>query len=388
MRTRGWIGGLAGLAIAGALVTPAAAQSDIVYQVSNYPVSAVAADAVTAKERALDEGQRDAFRYLLKRLVDVTAYRKLPKIPSKSVEDMLSDVSVSNEQNSATEYIATLDYHFRANSVRQFLMASGLPYTDEQTEAIAVVPKYLGPEDGSDGQQLWRDAWAGLDLAHALTPIKLTEPGVSATDDVFRALVKGQSRAYGIIEAEADADRVVVAIAEPVEDGAKLKVSLIGRDRVGAIRLVRTYTVQDGDLGYTAETAAIIALGIIEGRWKRIKARPGFGSGSSGDFGAGGEDFSGLPSSGEAVASTDPAAAEAGGFRIRAEFEGMGDWQQIRGRLGAVPGVQAVKVGALSARSADVTIYFPGDANALQAALASQGLSLSGGGGGLVLRSN
>ncbi len=65
----------------------------------------------------------------------------------------------------------------------------------------------------------------------------------------------------------------------------------------------------------------------------------------------------------------------------------MGDWQQIRGRLGAVEGVQAVKVGALSARSADVTIFFPGDANQLQAALATQGLILEGGGEGLVLRS-
>ena len=63
----------------------------------------------------------------------------------------------------------------------------------------------LGPEDGSDSAALWRDAWAGLDLAHALTPIKLTQPGASATDEVFRALAGGQSRAYDIIVAEADA---------------------------------------------------------------------------------------------------------------------------------------------------------------------------------------
>ncbi len=390
MQTRGWIGGAAlgaaTLAAIVAIAAPAWAQSDIVYQVSNYPVSAVAADAVTAKEKALEDGQRDAFRYLMKRLVDVTAYKKLPKLPSKSVEDMLSDVSVSDEQNSSTEYIATLDFHFRADSVRQFLMATGLPFTDEQSEAIAVVPKYLGPDDGSDGQKVWREAWSSLDLAHALTPIKLTEPGASATDDVFRALAKGQSRAYGIIEGEADADRVVVALAEPTEDGAKLKVSLIGKDRVGAIRLVRTYSVQDGDLAYTAETAAIIGLGVLEGRWKRVKARPGFGAGAQGDFSADGTGFSGLPA-GETVATTDQGAG-GGGIRVRAEFDGMGDWQQIRGRLGAVAGVQAVKVGALSARSADVTIYFPGDAGQLQAALATQGLILEGGGEGLVLRSN
>lgn len=385
MQARRWIGGAA-LGAALAIAAPALAQSDIVYQVSNYPVSAVAADAVTAKEKALEDGRRDAFRYLMKRLVDVTAYKKLPKLDARSVEDMLSDVSVSDEQNSPTEYIATLDFHFRADSVRQFLMATGLPYTDEQSEAIAVVPKYLGPDDGSDGQTAWREAWTSLDLAHALTPIKLTVPGASATDDVFRALAKGQSRAYGIIEAEADADRVVVALAEPIEDGAKLKVSLIGKDRVGAIRLSRTYSVQDGDLAYTAETAAIIGLGVLEGRWKRVRARPGFGAGAQGDFGAADTGFSGLPA-GETVATADPGAA-GGGIRVRAEFDGMGDWQQIRGRLGAVQGVQAVKVGALSARSADVTIFFPGDANQLQAALATQGLILEGGGDGLVLRSN
>lgn len=377
-----WVGAALGL-LAALGAGPADARSDIVYEVSNYPVSAVAADAVAAKEKALEEGQRDAFRYLLKRLVDVTAYRKLPKLPSKSVEDMLSDVSVSDEQNSATEYIATLDYHFRADSVRQFLSASGLPFTDEQSEAIGVVVKYLGPNDGRDGDTIWREAWTGLDLAHALTPVKLTPAGVSATDDVFRALVKGQTRAYGIIQAEADSDRVVVALAEPVEDGAKLRVSLIGRDRVGPIRLVRTYTIIDDDLAYTAETAAIIALGVLEGRWKRIKARSAFGTA---DEGAGDFGVSGLPAVGPDT-GTEPAAG--GGIRVLAEFEGMGDWQQIRGRLGAVAGVQAVKVGALSSQSADVTIFFPGDANQLQQALATQGLTLeSGSGGGLVLRSN
>ena len=73
-----WIGGLARACSprrAWPPPPPPSAQSDIVYQVSNYPVSATAADAVTAKEKALEEGQRDAFRYLLKRLVDVTAYR-------------------------------------------------------------------------------------------------------------------------------------------------------------------------------------------------------------------------------------------------------------------------------------------------------------------------
>jgi hypothetical protein len=385
MRTAaGW--GAAALGLVAMLgVGPAHAQSSIVYDVSNYPVSAVAADAVAAKEKALEEGQRDAFRYLMKRLVDVTAYRKLPKLPSKSVEDMLSDVSVSDEQNSATEYIATLDYHFRADSVRQFLAASGLPFTDEQSEAIGVVVKYLGPNDGRDGETVWREAWTGLDLAHALTPIKLTPAGASATDDVFRALIKGQTRAYGIIEAEADSDRVVVALAEPVEAGAKLRVSLIGRDRVGPIRLVRTYTIVDDDLGYTAETAAIIALGVLEGRWKRIKARSAFGTAGDGAFGEAGAGVSGLPTVGP---DNGTGAADGGGIRVQAEFEGMADWQQIRGRLGAVQGVQAVKVGALSARSADVTIFFPGDVNALQAALAAQGLNLANGNGGLVLRSN
>ena len=146
---------------------------------------------------------------------------------------MLSDVSVSDEQNSPTEYIATLDFHFRADSVRQFLMASGLPYTDEQSEAIAVVPKYLGPEDGSDGAAALARSLGRPRPRACPDADQADEPGASATDDVFRALAKGQSRAYGIIEGEADADRVVVALAEPVEDGTKLRVSLIGKDRVG-----------------------------------------------------------------------------------------------------------------------------------------------------------
>ena len=55
-----------------------AAAADAVFTVGNYPVEARADNAVTAKTKALADGQQAAFRSLLKRLVPVTAMARSP----------------------------------------------------------------------------------------------------------------------------------------------------------------------------------------------------------------------------------------------------------------------------------------------------------------------
>ena len=60
----------------------AARGGDQPFTVSNYPVEARADNAVAAKERALLEGQQAALRSLLKRLVPVSAYPRVRRMPA------------------------------------------------------------------------------------------------------------------------------------------------------------------------------------------------------------------------------------------------------------------------------------------------------------------
>ena len=69
--------GLVALAVAGCVASAHAASP---YVVGNYPVDATATDAVAAKAQGMADAQKGALRYLMKRLVDVSAYRQLPQL--------------------------------------------------------------------------------------------------------------------------------------------------------------------------------------------------------------------------------------------------------------------------------------------------------------------
>ena len=349
------------------------------YVVGNYPVDATAADAVAAKAQGMADAQKGALRYLMKRLVDVSAYRQLPQLSPAAVEAMVESVSVRSEQNSPTEYVATLDFGFRPNAIQQLLQQNGLPFLDKQAPLLTVIPVYAsapgapGPVSQTEGQRIWRQAWIGLDLGHALTPVKLAVAGPSSTTENFLKLAAGDRSKLGVVQAESSADKLLLAIATPSPDGKKLTVALIGEDWTGALELRRAYSLYYNDMSYTAEFAAVIALGVLEGRWKKSQ---GLAGGGAADDGA--------PTWSTTASEGSTATLE--NVRLTAQFASLQEWQSMRSRLGQVAGLQNLNVGALSSRGAEVEVAYPGGANALQQRLAGEGLALSDAGGRLVLR--
>jgi len=276
--------------------------------------------------------------------------------------------------------VATLDFSFRVDAVRQLLVSQGLPYLDRQAQVLTVIPVFAAPAGGQqavalEGEKVWRQAWTGLDLINSLTPIKLAVAGPSSTNDTFLKLLAGDRSRLGVVQAESSADKLLLAIASPSADGSKLTVALIGEDWVGPIELRRTYTLYYKDLSYTSEWASVIALSTLEGRWK---------------------DSQGIAGGGEAAAQAGWSATDGGdapvgagrSVRMTVQFDSLEQWVDIRGRLRDVAGAQNVQVGAMSARGAEVTVNFPGGPDALQSKLAPQGLALAAVEGHLVLRPN
>ena len=152
----------------------AAAAADTVFTVGNYPVEARAENAVTAKNRALADGQQAAFRSLLKRLVPVTAYQRLRQLRQVQAGDLVEGVRVRSERNSSTDYIASLDFSFQSKAVRDLLRREGIPFMDEQAPTLTLVPLWRSPASAAPKEEAaWTNVWKGLDLEHALTPVKL-----------------------------------------------------------------------------------------------------------------------------------------------------------------------------------------------------------------------
>ncbi len=344
----------------------AAGSAETVFTVGNYPVEARAKDAVTAKNTALADGQQAALRSLFRRLVPVTAYRRLKAMPPVKAADFVDGVSVRSERNSTTDYIATLDFSFQPAAVRDFLRRNQIPFVDSQALQTLLIPIYRSKPDApfESGQGFWYDAWKGLDLVHTLSPLKLESLKPAIAAETIQSLIKNKDGAGKIISDEYKSPRVIVAIAEPDATGKKLSVTLVGSDAVGPFNLQRNYRLNPTDKSYTAELAAIVGLGVLEGRWKAGKG----GAVGGIDIAAGGNSGNGTPD------------GETGAFQLVVEFTTLPEWNDIRARLLATEGAFDVAVGSVSARSAEVSLRHAGGLQALTEALATNGLTMSASG--------
>jgi len=355
----------------------AAGKSGSVFTVANFPVEATAANAVAAKDRAIAEGQRAAWRSLLKRLVPVTAYARLKPLREVPLAAVSDGFAVRSERNSATTYIAGLDFTFRAEAVRSLLRREQIPFVDEQAREVVVIAamREAGKLDrDGPGANAWLDTWRGLDVANTLTPLRLEPVKPVIHNDTLNMLTSGDDSAIRVLANEYNGDDVLTAIAEVDKPAGRLHVTLAGRDAAGVFNLKRSYRLFDGDVAYAMELAAVVSLGIIEGRWKSLKSRGGYSAAEVAAAVNGG--------------GTGGAGAAAGeSVHIEAEFSSLGEWNSIRERLEGTPGVANVEIAAVSARGADLAVSFPGGGGMLASALSARGLSLRDLGGAWLLRS-
>ncbi len=343
----------AGVITVAVCAAASARAADNVYTVANYPIEASAENAVAAKDKAIADGQQAAFRSLLKRLVPVTQFPRVQKLPSLRAAELIEGVKVRSERNSRTDYIASFDFTFQAKSVRDLLRREGIPFVDTQAPVVTLVAVWRGP--GGD-EAAWANVWRGLDLENALTPVDLQPLRKEIRAEAVDGIVRGDPisiRAFAGIYAS---EYMVVAAGQQDAASGKLSVTLVGRDAVGALFLERSYRV-DADPAYTRELAAVIALRTLEGRWKATKSRAG-------------------------SAVSDAGATD---FLIAVEFRGMSEWQDISRKLSGTPGVEELDVAGLSARGARVTLRYSGGPQQLAGELASKGLILGTSGGNWIL---
>lgn len=344
-----------------AIAGGATAQQADVYTVAKLSVNVQAKDAVSAKKQAIAEAKVRALYTVMRRLAPFNSSQTLPNVSLKAIDDILEGYTVRSERNSQTRYLATLDFAFNPDGVRRLLVEKNIPINDQQAESVAVLPLYVnkGKIDHT-GRDPWRTAWNGLDLTNAIVPVRLLRPSPSFTFEQLTSLIGGNVETYVALRDKYKTDKLVVAVAEQSADGKAFTTQLFGVDRAGSVSLTRNDPILKGGVKASAQEAAAIALGVIEGRWKFVLA-PSGGAGGDGTLNA---------------------------FDVVVEFGGMREWRDIRGRLRKVPGLQALDVGSLSARTASVKFQFLGGPDRLSQALAPHGLGLYGGEGSWVLRSN
>lgn len=364
-----------GLAL-GLLASPALAADDTPYTVSKLAVDVTAKNAVAAKEKATIEAEKRGLDIVLRRVVPFSYYGRLPDLQPQQVETLINGISIRKEQYSTTRYIASLDVMYNEQGVKQLLASLGIPVSEERAPLISILPLVIDGNKVKSVNEPWRQAWLDLDLAHGPTPANVLQPRPELEAAMVRAVLAGDAGAFAAVQRDYGSAPLVIAVGQPVE-GGRFVTRLAGTDGVGRINYGRSDTIDRASKA-PARDAASFAYAVLENRWKATRAAP---------------DPVAAPANYEQAVSPPPGAAipqpqgEPGRLVTAVVlFGGLKEWQQIRGRLVQVPGLQGLEVNSLSPRMANITFGYAGTLGHLQQVLASSGFSFENRDEAFVLR--
>lgn len=354
----------------------AAKAADSIYEVAKISVDVTAKDAVAARKMGMAEAEARAVTTVLRRLLPPGIDAELPGLTEEDIQGLVSGISIRNERNSRTRYVATLDVSVNGQGIKQLLNDYSLPYDEKRAPPISILPLMISGEGVvSESDEGWRRAWEGLDLSHSMTPATILRPRPNLGRDTIEAIIIGDAGALAAMQGAYGYGPLVIAVGETA--GGEFVTRLAGTDGVGPIGLERRDPLTS-DPKTTAREAAANAFAILENRWK--SSQTGVPA-TQANFQTGGAAIPGADEGG-GQGGVVPRNVEA-----QVEFSGLRDWQEIRGRLTNVAGIQALEVNSLSARAASITFDYAGSLDRLQQDLGQNGFVLDEREGTFVLRS-
>jgi hypothetical protein len=107
------------------------------YVVSGVDVDVTAADAATARDQAIAEGQRKAFAKLMEQLVGAEKAATIQTPSDSQLSGMVQDFEVESERLSSVRYIGVMTYRFDAASIDAII---GKPADGTTGVTIGAVP--------------------------------------------------------------------------------------------------------------------------------------------------------------------------------------------------------------------------------------------------------
>lgn len=324
------------LLMTGLAAAPAVRAQGDLFTVQKVAVDATAANAGQAREAAVAEGQRLAYRRLVERLVPAEDAGRLAPPPEPGLSALVQDFEITAERRSATRWIGELTVRFRPAALRAHLTQAGVLFSELRSRPVVVVPVWQG-EQGAvlwDAGNPWRDAWGAASDGDGLVPVVLPLGDLEDLTAVNaeRALA-GAPEGLAALAARYGAGEALVAVARPAGEGFAASVRRHGGGEAA---------------GFEVSAASLDAL---VGRTQRLLEESWKSAGIVRD---------GTP---QALPVAIPVAS-------------LGEWLSIRQNLSRLPLVKELKVVSVSPALLRVDLTVVGDAAQLDRALAQVQLRL------------
>jgi hypothetical protein len=321
----------------------ARAQGGSNYTVNDVDVDATGADALQARQQGLAEARRKAASMLIERLVAPDDRARVQVPDDARLESMVRGIEFVRERSAPNRYIATLNVVFSPDAVKGWL-GGGVKVAETVSRPVLVIPlwKDRSGVEPLDDRNAWRDAWQGLNAAGSAVPVTVLRGDASDQKAISaEEAYVGDISALSRVNERYHVPTIVVAVVEGDKDSGPLSVGGMRYDtQTGARSEIAKVPVQDG--GQLADAAKKMHAALEE-QWRGV-----------------------------AVVRRDAQDA----IDVFVPIRTLGDWVQVRQRLGSVPAVKSVSVRQLEADRADLHLEYFGTPDELQRVLAQAGLTL------------
>lgn len=346
--------------------SPTLVNAEEVFTIKGVKVDVTAATAASARQQALEQGQSDALKNLLKKLTLVKDHERVEGLSVKDAGVYVKSLEIENEKTSRVRYLADMTVHFKPDLIRRFLSHNNLEYAETVSKPLLVVPVFFS-SDESDGFESsakpvlwqqgnpWFEVWESFDDRDSLVPV--TVP-VSDLTDIRTLTVEdalgGNQEDIMDLATRYQADTALVAtarlVADPVRDLQVLQIQaqLFTQDEAPQ-SLVQMFegAPQQSESALMRDAVSQI-LNAFEQRWKLENIIVG---------------------------------GESDELRVDLPVEGLQDWIRLRSRIEAVGLVRDLWLEKASSNLVRVRLKYSGTQENLRKAFQQQNLTLVNQGG-------
>jgi len=175
------------LILCGAFAVTPQAQAGT-YTVSGIPVDVTAADASTARDQAIVDGQRAALQKLVENMMGAEKAKEIPLPSDDEISAMVQDFEVENERVSSVRYVGSLTYRFLSDPVDRLVGRAPAGTLDTTAMPMPAGPvRTITAKVPISGLQQWmevRNKLVGVPLLHR-ADVRYLAPDEGKIDLVF-----------------------------------------------------------------------------------------------------------------------------------------------------------------------------------------------------------
>lgn len=317
------------------------------------PVSAEAASAPEAKDKAMSEAQRKAFLEVAGKYTSDENVAELGKMPDSQIVRFVQYVGVANEKTGGNRYMADLTVKINGQLLKDYMAENEM--IKAEADKLLVIPVYKNGRQSYpllwEDSNVWRRNWQSKGLIKfGLMQIKTIGENFRNIDALNAdAALYMDSGLYEQVSSMAGSDSVYVVAAETLENG-DLKVTVTGEKNKAS----ESFTVLDDGTGDIFDKAVEKSVMYISNM--------------------------------ERAAADAQSDSAAGVINAVYAYADMKDWLQKSKIIESLPQVEAVETKSFGGGKVNFALHYTGSEEDLWQALQENGFSRERNGSYFVIR--